>query len=382
MKKIFYVAAAFLAAGFVSCSENNGDDFTAPVAGSDLAPIRFDLGSARVNVEQKSAATRGKGAVGDVDAANNKWNGEELKVYMFEKGSLKLAKDETGDATKALFNNEPIIATAGAEVVEVSTQKYYPMQGQFDFFAYHADDAIAGEVAVAADVYTLPVKIDGSQDLMVAKADLKDGQVDLLGATRTDDYYSAYSSRRGINPHFAFQHLLTRFTFQVKADADVDVDNVTIYAVEVADANTTANMVVAYVDAPAELLADQATPAKVSLKGIDADGVNPSKDNFAKVGESLLLMPQVSYNVKFTIKQTINGETHDISYPVTLSAAELGIGQGAFEAGKQYNVNLTLYGLSEIKLELKLTPWVDGGDINVDDDADDPVIWVDPAARN
>lgn len=375
MKKFFYVAAAFLAAGFVSCSENDGSELQAPA--SDLAPIRFDLGSARVDVKQQAPATRGKGAIGDVDATKNQWNGEELKVYMFDQGTLDLTLDETGDGTTALFNNESITATAGATEVVVATQKYYPMQGNHDFFAYHADDAVAGDVVVTEETYTLPVTIDGSQDLMVAKAALKDGQEELLGA-RATDYYSAYSARKGVNPHFTFQHLLTRFTFEVKAAADVDVNNVKINAVEVADANTTANMVVAYKTAPAELLADQANPATVSLKGIDAAGVTPSKDNFEKVGESLLLMPQASYEMNFTINQTIDGVARDISYPVTLVAADLGLANGAFEAGKQYNVKLTIYGLSEIKLELELTPWVDGGDIEVDDDADVPVLWVDP----
>ena len=381
MKKIFYVAAAFLAAGFVSCSENNGDDFNAPVAGSDLAPIRFDLGSGRVNVEQKSAATRGAGAVGDLAGAENVWNGETLKVYMFEQGTLELAKDETLDGAP-LFENADIVAGTGAAVT-VNTQKYYPMQGNFDFFAYHVDDAANGPVAEAADVFTLPVKIDGSQDLMVAKAALQAGDADKLGATRANDYYSAFSARKGVNPHFTFEHLLTRFTFEVKAADDVDVANVKIKAVEVSNANTTADMAIAYTTAPASLLDNQANPATVYLK--DANGATftektPTVDAFERIGESLLLMPQAEYNMEFKIVQVKNGVEHTIDYPVTLSAAELGIGQGEFEAAKQYNVKFTLYGLSEIVLKLELKAWEDGGDINVDDNADVTVKWVQPAA--
>ena len=380
MKKFFYVAAAFLAAGFVSCSENNGDDFTATAPGSDLAPIRFDLGASRVNIEQKAAATRGKGAVGDLDGANNVWNGEELKVYMFDKGTLDLALDATGD-NSPLFDNAPIIATAGANIVEAATQKYYPMQGNFDFFAYHADDAATGvDVVEGTDVFTLPVTIDGSQDLMVAKAELQAGEAEKLGDARKDDYYSAFSARKGVNPHFTFQHLLTRFVFNVKADAEVKVDDVKIKGVKISEANTTADMVVAYTTAPTEFLNNQANPATVLLQGIAVDGEKPSKDKFEKIGESLLLMPQASYEVEFVIEQTVNGNPRNINYPATLSAAELGIGD-KFVAGKQYNVNLTLYGLSEIVLKLQLKPWEDGGDINVDDNNDQNVQWVKPEDR-
>ena len=372
MKKFLYVAAAFLAAGFVSCSENNGDDLNAPVAGSDLAPIRFDLGNGRVNIEQKAAATRGKGAVGDVDGTNNVWNGEELKVYMFDKGTLDLALDKTYD-NSPLFDNASIIATAGADVVEAATQKYYPMQGNFDFFAYHVDNAatvINGEAAsptLNVDKYIIPVTIDGSQDLMVAKAELTTDQEALLPAEKADDYYSAFSARKGVNPHFKFQHLLTRLTFEVKA-ATTDDEAVVIKGVEIDNANTTADMVVAYTAAPAELLDNQANPATVSLK--DANGAafaetNPSAVDFNRIGESLMLMPQAEYNMIIRMTQTVNGVERTVDYPYTLKSEKLGL--TSFEAGKQYNVKFTVYGLSVIKLELELTAWKDGGNLEVDD---------------
>lgn len=367
MKKFFYVAAAFLAAGFVSCSENNGDDLNAPVAGSDLAPIRFDLGNGRVNIEQKSAATRGAGAVGDVDGTNNVWNGETLNVYMFKKNTLELALDETGNGDP-LFENAPIIATAGATIVEAATQKYYPMQGQFDFFAYHVDDAAVGvDVVETADLFTLPVTIDGSQDLMVAKAALTADQAALLPAEKADNYYSAFSARKEVNPHFTFQHLLTRLTFEVKA-ATAAEETVVIKGVEITNANTTADMAIAYTAAPAELLANQATPATVYLKddnGAAFAETNPSAADFNRIGESLMLMPQAEYNMIIRMTQTVNGVERNVDYPYVLKSEKLAL--TSFEAGKQYNVKFTVYGLSEIVLEFELTAWEEGGDLEVDD---------------
>ena len=149
----------------------------------------------------------------------NVWNGETLKIYMFDQGTLDLALDKTGDGTTPLFDNAEIIAGTGNDTVIVETQKFYPMQGNYDFFAYHVDDAAVGvDVVETADVFTLPVTIDGSQDLMVAKAELTADQINILSAEKANDYYSAFSARKGINPHFTFKHLLTRFTFEVKAE--------------------------------------------------------------------------------------------------------------------------------------------------------------------
>lgn len=322
----------------------------------DNIPIRFDIGAGQ------AAATRGKGAVGDVDGTNNIWNGEELKVYMFDKGTLDLALDATYD-NAPLFDNAPIIATAGANIVEPAIPKYYPMQGNFDFFAYHVDDAATGEVAKNADAFTLPVTIDGSQDLMVAKAKLTADQAYLLPAAKADDYYSAFSARQGVNPHFKFQHLLTRLTFEVKA-ADADAENILIESIEITNANTTADMVVAYTTAPTRFLKNQATPATVSLQGIDAEGRKLSKYNFERIGESLLLMPQYEYNMVIRMTLTVNGVEYICEYTSTLNLEQFGL--TAFEAGKQYNVKVTVYDFYVIKIELQYEHWEEGGDLEFD----------------
>ena len=85
-------------------------------------------------------------------------------------------------------------------------------------------------VAQADDYVKVPFIIDGTQDLMIAATDTA------AAATRLNDadnkisedteaakrIYSAYASRRGVNPRMQFSHLLSRLTFEVKA-ADRDV---------------------------------------------------------------------------------------------------------------------------------------------------------------
>ena len=41
-----------------------------------------------------------------------------------------------------------------------------------------------------------------------------------------------------------------------------------------------------------------------------------------------------------------------------------------FKAGYSYNVNITVYGLSEIKINTTLTPWIDGGNIDMNPEDD------------
>lgn len=50
---------------------------------------------------------------------------------------------------------------------------------------------------------------------------------------------------------------------------------------------------------------------------------------------------------------------------LTLSASK--VGEGAkFEAGKSYNVYITIYGFERIDITAQLTAWGDGGDIETD----------------
>ena len=51
-----------------------------------------------------------------------------------------------------------------------------------------------------------------------------------------------------------------------------------------------------------------------------------------------------------------------------------------FKAGYSYNVNITVYGLSEIKINTTLTPWVDGGNIDMNpEDEGTPSVTPTPA---
>ena len=48
---------------------------------------------------------------------------------------------------------------------------YYVTGKYYDFYGYHIDDAAKGEPVKAATSVSVPFELNGSQDLMLAKAD-------------------------------------------------------------------------------------------------------------------------------------------------------------------------------------------------------------------
>ena len=384
MKKHFMFAAC-LAAGFmVSCS-NDDKSFTVTTDDSQSAPIMFTLGGNAVDV-----TTRGTGAVGDVDGDKNIWRGEKLNVYMFNKGTFTIAGndanyDEEITADEYLFENTEITANNSdnsSVVASYEGNKYYPMTGNYDFFAYYADDAVQGAPAESGDKYVIPVVIDGSQDLMVAKADMptaqKDAFVAAVGEDNKDRYYSAFSARRaigvdgladenGVQPHFEFNHLLSRFVFSVKpvglAADNVDGKGVSVNAIKFKNAKTTADMTIAsYAEnfhENALAINDEVTADIYLQERVDADNASDLQaltpaiySDSTKVGESLLVFPAEKYDMVIELSQMPDGENNYVfPYEHALSVA------GGFKPGYQYNVVITIYSLEDIRLDVKLTPW-------------------------
>ena len=428
MKKIFYVAAAILAAGFVSCSDNDTDNTLQNPSEESATPILFNVGSGRVDVLQNAPATRGTGTVGDTIGTGNIWHGEALNVYMFKKDSLVLATEN--DGTTPIFENALVYAPDSrkdqtgvvyADYASENGVKYYPMNGNYDFFAYRADDAVNGTPATdSVDVKKatkmfVPVTIDGTQDLMIAKAAVSD-TITLDSALRAR-CYSAYSARRGVQPHFKFEHLLSRLKFFATPNAEKDtivrVEAIKVLGRDYEKANgmvvkaacTDAEFTIAWTgDSIVNLLAnlDNPTNADIALMQVDTAAINAGNDSvnvdlvaltpFApvwnkttnkgvktQVGESMLLFPAESYVMEITLSQNIakagepdsiitNKLYNELKLPVDAQGAPVG-----FKAGNQYHINFVVYGLEEIKLELELTPWnyVEGAnDVEINDDVE------------
>lgn len=416
MKKMFFFALA--AAGMLTACSN--DDTLGGNGDQNVSEQQIRLGVASSKVQ-----TRGTGTVGGMTDAENVWAGQTLWVYMLQKGSMDLAYYKapavgtTAAAETEVFNNKKFNAPnaadntkSGLATTADGTIAYYPVSGNYDFWGYRVDDAVAGDPVVklvndagdevAADQATkrvVDIKIDGSQDIMAGKAAPSTDEVAKLG-NYAYNFYSAYAARKGVQPNITFNHLLTRFTFEVRAGSKAtaglpaggNTDAVKVTGVSV-DSKTTGTLTVAYTGetkAAADLLTFTGDASALTLKQRDAalaDNNAPlvalepvsltwtddaaTIGDVIKVGEALLVAPgQTEYPLTIALSQDVLqkvGETK-VTMPLEQKATIKMDGVKAFEPGKSYKVTITVYGLEEIKVTATLVPWVDGGSIDIDDD--------------
>lgn len=404
MKKLFFASALALGA-LCSCSN---DDVVAPAADNGvgeetgLVPVQLTL-----NKPSVVASVRGIGTVGGVDVATNKWNGEQLYVFMmskkdkdgnpaFEKSTWHYKDAESGaEENRINFYNAPLTAPVDTDKGDLYSTtvaaydrlepKFYPMDiSLHDFFAYHIDDAAAvSDGTPTIDDTTDPTKItvdfkiDGSQDLMAGKA-IPSADVAAVSGADVAKAYSAQSARAGVIPNIQMKHLLSRFTFEVQGGDD-SANGLVVNKIEV-KSKATGKMVVAYSSdllaeseealLPEDLISfDENEPVNLELKQRPAEGgqlesitpltlsVTGGVGTLEPVGEALMVAPgETEYAVSITTTQ----QTGDLSNTF-VHEGTINIPGGPAIAGTSYKVAITLFGASEIKVQTSLDAWIDGG---------------------
>lgn len=419
MKKMFFFALA--AAGMLTACSN--EDTLGGNGEQNVSEQQIRLGVASSKVQ-----TRGTGTVGGMTDAENVWAGQTLWVYMLQKGSMDLAYYKApavgGVATPdvEVFNNKKFTAPdaanntkSGLATTADGTIAYYPVSGNYDFWGYRVDDAAGATpvvktvddtgAAVEANVATkrvVDITIDGSQDIMAGKAVPSTDEVTKLG-NYADNFYSAYAARKGVQPNITFNHLLTRFTFEVRAGSKAtaglpaggNTDAVKVTGVSV-DSKTTGTLTVAYTGATkeaADLLTFTGDASALKLMQRDetvADNNAPLIDlkpvtltwpatgeatvgDAIKVGEALLVAPgETEYPLTINLSQDVLEKVGEVKVtkPLEQKATIKMDGTKTFEPGKSYKVTITVYGLQEIEVTATLVPWADGGSIDIDDDRD------------
>lgn len=417
MKKMFFFALA--AAGMLTACSN--EDTLGGNGEQNVSEQQIRLGVASSKVQ-----TRGTGTVGGMTDTENVWAGQTLWVYMLQKGSMDLAVYKspavgtTAAAESKVFDNKEFKAPntadntkSGLATTADGTIAYYPVSGRYDFWSYRVDDAAVGGTPtvkivddagteVEANVATkrvVDIKIDGSQDIMAGKAAPSADEVTKLGGY-ADNFYSAYAARKGVQPNITFNHLLTRFTFEVRAGSKAtaglpaggNTDAVKVTGVSV-DSKTTGTLTVAYTGATkeaADLLTftGDASPLKLQQRSATAvDNNDPlvalesvsltwTDENAAmgdvlKIGEALLVAPgETEYPLTIALSQDVLQKVGEakVTMPLEQKATIKMDGVKKFEPGKSYKVTITVYGLEDIRVTATLVPWADGGSIDIDDD--------------
>lgn len=419
MKKMFFFALA--AAGMLTACSN--DDTLGGNGDQNVSEQQIRLGVASSKVQ-----TRGTGTVGGMTDAENVWAGQTLWVYMLQKGSMDLAVykspavGSTAAAESKVFDNKEFKAPntadntkSGLATTADGTIAYYPVSGRYDFWGYRVDDAAVGGKPtvkivndngdeVAADQATkrvVDIEIDGSQDIMAGKAVPSTDEVTALGGY-ADNFYSAYAARKGVQPNITFNHLLTRFTFEVRAGSKAtaglpaggNTDAVKVTGVSV-NSKTTGTLTVAYTGetkAAADLLTFTGDASPLTLKQRSTTAADNNEalvalepvtltwtDDAAtigdvlKVGEALLVAPgETEYPLTIALSQDVLQKVGDpkVTMPLEQKATIKMDGTKKFEPGKSYKVTITVYGLEDIRVTATLVPWADGGSIDIDDDRD------------
>lgn len=213
MKKSFFYTFAIVAA-MTSCSSQEDSLETSFETSNDVLALNI----AAPSLTEQS---RGTGTIGTTDPNTNQWQGQRVKVYMFNKGTLTPTKlEDVNGQLKPIFDNTEVFAPNGVAVGPVSktngTRSYYPISGASDFWGYRTDGAESGQPIASATNIAVPFEINGSQDIMVGKTD--NSKITAVG----EEYlYSAKSARLGVVPELDFKHLLTRLTFSIRAYEDM-----------------------------------------------------------------------------------------------------------------------------------------------------------------
>jgi hypothetical protein len=293
MKKYFMFVAVAAAGMLASCSSDSltaGSDPTIEPTQEERVPIQLSVASPSVR-----ATTRGTGTVGGVGGGANNWYGQTIKAFMFEKSSLTLATDgatplydDVAMYTPGTLVNIPATAPTniGEAMLADGTIQYYPSSGSFDFFGYHVDNAASAGVDRSGTTWVIPFTIDGSQDLLSAKAaplewseltvaqkgKFNDTEADYETYIAGDKLYSAAAARKLLQPVLSFNHLLSRLSFVVKAGDEnaagweAGVQNpakaVKVTAIQI-KSKTTGKMAVAWTSEPENMITwdEGATPA-------------------------------------------------------------------------------------------------------------------------
>lgn len=425
MKKLFLMGAVASLGLLASCSSD--DDLSTGGNGKDgLQQIKIGMG-VQANVATRGTGT--VGAVGEKENTWAKQtvnvymlNKGTLDLAMFGEDPIY---ENTVLTTPA--DNASGIASELDEH-GVAQYKYYPTtRTAFDFWGYRLDDADVtaagnqeGSATAAAiknnkfvpytsgDSLLIGFKIDGTQDIMAGKAVPTEEEITKCGGEA--NIYSAFAARRDVQPNIKFEHLLSRLNFQVldgKKTETTDEDKAVKVTGITVKSKATGKLVIAYkgaettfenvsdqliVDKDADSEKDAALLKELKVKQresasspltdnlVDLKPVTPKWNNgmalATQVGEALLAIPAEKYDITINLQQKVqvkgdknspvdpdDFQTKDYTYTAELKNTVNP--EKGFEPGYSYNVTITVYGLSEIKITTTLIPWKDGGNIEM-----------------
>ncbi len=288
--------------------------------------------------------------------------------------------------------------------------RYYSMAHQnykYKFFTFYADDAYnKGNIQPDQKRVTMPVRIDGTQDILhgfayhteqeldkeLDKIPSGDSESKVMTQHRQEMLYSTIAGHRGINPIFRIKHLLTRLNLKVRGGTSheisesyksmivtgISISSPTEGTLVIANDNWTESTYLNDWKNNQILIFDPKSnkdlKCKVKTEGHrhpeceDIPGFHISTDELQVVSEPLLVAPTSSYHLTIYTKRWEDDRTVStppaIHYDLVLSDGQGG--SKPFEAGKEYTIHIYVYGEQDIKVAVADLPsWDKGDDIPV-----------------
>lgn len=322
-------------------------------------------------------------------AAVDAWAEQDLYIYAIP----------TSENDELQARNVKVSAPTSGSSGELTLKKddetnyYYPANSStYDFYGYYVGDATTTGPSSEDGIYKLQITLDGSQDVMLAKADKEKDTAD-KGIAPTHAY-SAYSARKHVVPNLKFEHQLARFVFRVKAGNSPLSESVKINSVSL----TSFTEAELYITGADRGIKNARTSGVFDLKNIDGTAFTPcfpasssSSDPINPIGESIMVIPdsQDGHKMVITMQQYDTNGTTPLGGPFTITKTlvpgdvvdEEGINceYQNFLPGYQYNVNIVVYGRQEVKVNVTLSPWFEAGNIIIDDDkewGDEPTMGL------
>lgn len=411
LKKLFYT---FLAGCMLlSCTDDSYRGAEVDGISDEPIPVQVVVGN-----PDNMFVTRGHGAV---DENSEFWKGSPIYVYAFKKDLLTSFKstsrnDNWNCLVDGSIDNRGSLAGKVAQIGELDSyatwageQVYYPVSTQpYDFYAYFIDDMSVPDNSIVRtdDRISFPVEIDGSQDLMSAKAAFDEGYYNLDGYSEEEkanlmNYsFGAYTAALRIDPVIYFKHHLTRLCFDLysgyseNTGKEIYVDSIKVRSRTRAEftvvSKHTEEMGLDFSrDTRPALLYDEAKNLTSEqrlpyLKLKDKNGekfqplyLSPSPEEIdpyniysvvepVRAGESLLLAPDTEYELLLYLREHHKSGSISVGEPAIFIFTAPGGGQ--FKPGYQYRIRLAIYGEMEIYMSVTLTEWNNGGEIEIGED--------------
>lgn len=298
---------------------------------------------------------------------------------------------------------------------------------RYEFFGYYADDAWLGLVekmrtydnvtdsltdngnfvpvpVIDEGGVSLPVKINGSQDLLLAHTSKElDNETAKLNVGRL---YSGYSARRGVIPNLIFEHQLARFNVYVRVGDEL-ADRLTLSTLAI-ETYTEGTMHIANVDQynnPPALEVNREGERTflgvwdgtfgAALKQLDnsikAEGsryqlplVTRSGWVDTEVGTIMVMPGESAYKIRVGLKQAGYKDGQEFQNDYIFSFDDLllpsqdpkgpsGVPDPEVldikaEPGHQYDLNVVVYGIQQMQITASLSEWAEGGRFVVDED--------------